>query len=43
MGKHSKDGTRIGFKVKSLNLKPKTKVTDVNGYHVLGGEGKHVK
>lgn len=43
LGKRGNDGTRIGFKVKSLNLKPKTKVTNVNAYHVLGEERKHVK
>ena len=38
--KHSKDGTRIRFKV---YLKPTAKVTKMNVYHVLGGHHKHVK
>ena len=33
---HNKGGTRIRFKVKNLNMKPKAKVTNLNAYHVLG-------
>lgn len=39
--KHGKDCTRISFKVESLNLKPTAKVTNLNAYHVLGGQCKH--